>query len=293
MNKKKFSYKAFVHLFFVLYGFICIVPFLLIVSISLSNETDIINKGFSLIPEHFSGAAYSQIFQNPKSLINAYGVTILNAVAGTALAIIMQAMLGYVLSRDTCAFKKPINIMLVITMFFHGGLIPSYVINTQVFHLGDTIWIYILSGCMSAYTVFVFRTFFSTIPKSLIESAQLDGATEMQMLAKITVPLSKPVLATFTFTGMLSRWNDYSIPMYYITDDKLYNLQYLLQQILNEATFLKQLKDSMPQVADAVAIPSETLKFAMCILAAGPMVLVFPFFQKYFAKGMVVGAVKG
>ena len=293
MNNKKFSYKAFVHLFFVLYGLICIVPFLLIVSISLSNETDIINKGFSLIPAHFSGDAYSQIFQNPKSLIGAYGVTLLNAVAGTALAIIMQAMLGYVLSRDTCAFKKPINIMLVITMFFSGGLIPSYVVNTQVFHLGDTIWIYILSGCMSAYNVFVFRTFFSTIPKSLIESAQLDGATEMQMLAKITVPLSKPVLATFTFTGMLARWNDYTIPMYYITDDRLYNLQYLLQQILNEAAFLKQLQDSMPQLASAVAIPSETLKFAMCVLAAGPMVLVFPFFQKYFAKGMVVGAVKG
>lgn len=293
MNKKKFSYKAFVHLFFVLYGLICIVPFLLIVSISLSNETDIINNGFSLIPAHFSGAAYSQIFQNPKSLLGAYGVTLLNAVFGTALAIIMQAMLGYVLSRDTCAFKKPINIMLVITMFFSGGLIPSYVVNTQVFHLGDTIWIYILSGCMSAYNVFVFRTFFSTIPKSLIESAQLDGATEMQMLAKITVPLSKPVLATFTFTGMLGRWNDYTVPMYYITDDKLYNLQYLLQQILNEAAFLKQLKDSMPQLANAVAIPSETLKFAMCVLAAGPMVLVFPFFQKYFAKGMVVGAVKG
>lgn len=293
MNKKKFSYKAFVHLFFVLYGLICIVPFLLIVSISLSNETDIVNKGFSLIPEHFSGAAYSQIFQNPSSLLNAYGVTLLNAVAGTALAIIMQAMLGYVLSRDTCAFKKPINIMLVITMFFSGGLIPSYVVNTQVFHLGDTIWIYIVSGCMSAYNVFVFRTFFSTIPKSLIESAQLDGATEMQMLAKITVPLSKPVLATFTFTGMLARWNDYSVPMYYITNDKLYNLQYLLQQILNEAAFLKQLQDSMPQLANAVAIPSETLKFAMCVLAAGPMVLVFPFFQKYFAKGMVVGAVKG
>lgn len=293
MNNKKFSYKAFVHLFFVLYGLICIIPFLLIVSISLSNETDIINKGFSLIPAHFSGDAYSQIFQNPKSLIGAYGVTLLNAVAGTALAIIMQAMLGYVLSRDTCAFKKPINIMLVITMFFSGGLIPSYVVNTQVFHLGDTIWIYILSGCMSAYNVFVFRTFFSTIPKSLIESAQLDGATEMQMLAKITVPLSKPVLATFTFTGMLGRWNDYTVPMYYITDDKLYNLQYLLQQILNEAAFLKQLQDSMPQLANAVAIPSETLKFAMCVLAAGPMVLVFPFFQKYFAKGMVVGAVKG
>lgn len=293
MNNKKFSYKAFVHLFFVLYGLICIIPFLLIVSISLSSETDIINKGFSLIPAHFSGDAYSQIFQNPKSLIGAYGVTLLNAVAGTALAIIMQAMLGYVLSRDTCAFKKPINIMLVITMFFSGGLIPSYVVNTQVFHLGDTIWIYILSGCMSAYNVFVFRTFFSTIPKSLIESAQLDGATEMQMLAKITVPLSKPVLATFTFTGMLARWNDYTIPMYYITNDKLYNLQYLLQQILNEAAFLKQLQDSMPQLANAVAIPSETLKFAMCVLAAGPMVLVFPFFQKYFAKGMVVGAVKG
>ncbi len=290
---RKNGYKIPIHIFFVLYAILCILPFLLVVSISLSNEYDVVNNGFKLIPEHFDGAAYSQIFQAPQALVKAYGVTIFSAFVGTAASILSTAMLGYVLSRDTCSFKKPVNVILLITMFFHGGIIPSYVINTQVFGLGDNIWMYVISGMAGAYQIFVFRTFFSTIPVSLIESASLDGATEMQMLFKIIIPLSKPVLATFTFTGILSRWNDYTIPLYYITNPELYNLQFLLQKILNESDQLKRLQEMMPAVADAVKIPSETLKFAMCVLAAGPMVLLFPFFQKYFTKGMVVGAVKG
>ena len=294
MRKSKFfNYKFFIHIFFILYALLCLLPFVLVVSISFSNESDIINNGFALIPEHFDLAAYKQIFQAPETLVDGYIITLISAFGGTALSILSTSMMGYALSRDTCMFKKPLNTILLITMFVHGGLIPSYVINTQVFGLGDNILVYIIFGMAGAYQIFVFRTFFAGIPKSLIESAQLDGATEMQMLFKIVIPLSKPVVATFGFQGILNKWNDYSIPMYYITNPKLYNLQYMLQQILNEAQFLKQLKDMMPALSEGVTIPNETLKFAMCVLAAGPMVALFPFFQKYFAKGMIVGAVKG
>ncbi len=293
MKKSRFiNYKTFIHLFFILYALLCIVPFLLVVSISFSSEYDVVNYGFSLIPKHFDLSAYKQIFKAPDTLVNGYLVTLFSAFGGTTLNILSVSMAGYAISRDTCAFKKPFTIYMLITMFVHGGLIPGYIIDTTVFHLGDNILFYLISGMAGAYQIFVFRTFFSGIPKSLIESAQLDGATELQMLFKITIPLSKPVIATFTFTGILGRWNDYSLCMYYMTDPKNYNLQYMLQQILNEAQFLKMLKDTMPALEDVV-IPSETLKFAMCVLAAGPMVALFPFFQKYFAKGMVVGAVKG
>ena len=129
--------------------------------------------------------------------------------------------------------------------------------------------------------------------RSLVESATLDGASELQILTRITLPLSKPVIATFSFMGMITRWNQFEPSLYYIRDKSLYTLQFLLQQVLNEAEFLKQAMKEMPEAMTNVALPSETLKFAICVLAAGPMICVFPFFQKYFSKGMVVGAVKG
>ncbi len=292
-RKKFFSYKWFIHLFFIIYSLACVLPFLLIISISFTAEDYVVNQGFSLLIHDFSTNAYTHIFQNPKQLLDAYGVTALFAVLGTLISVVVMAMIGYALSRDGFIFKKPINTMLVITMFFNGGLIPTYLVITQVFNLGNTFWVYLTHGVVTAYIVFVFRTFFATIPKSLIESAQLDGANELQILTRITVPLSKPVLATFGFMGLLSRWNDYTVSMYYIQDTELYTLQYMLQQILNEAQFLADLQKNMPHFDGVVNMPEETLKFAMCVVAAGPMMLVFPFFQKYFAKGMVVGAVKG
>ena len=292
-RKKFFSYKWFIHLFFIIYSLACVLPFLLIISISFTAEDYVVNEGFSLLIHDFSTNAYTHIFQNPKQLLDAYGVTAFFAIFGTAISIVVMAMIGYALSRDGFLFKKPINALLVITMFFNGGLIPTYLVVTQVFQLGNTLWVYLTHGVVTAYIVFVFRTFFATIPKSLIESAQLDGASELQILTRITVPLSKPVLATFGFMGLLSRWNDYTVSMYYIQDNELYTLQYMLQQILNEAQFLADLQKNMPHFDGVVNMPEETLKFAMCVVAAGPMMLVFPFFQKYFAKGMVVGAVKG
>ena len=258
MEKRKSPFKIFVHAFFIVYSLLCTLPFLLLVSISFTEESIVKNGGYSLFPKVFSTAAYKYVFKDPTALIDAYTVTIISAVGGTLIGVLMMAAVGYVLSREIFLFKKGVTTYLLITMLFGGGIIPSYIINTKYLGLDNTIWAYLLLQCFSAYTVFVFKTFFQGIPKSLIESAELDGASEMTILSKIIIPLSTPVLATMSFTNMVSHWNDFNIPIYYITDTKLYNLQFLLQQILNEAKFLEDMKKTMVGVDIIGDTPTET-----------------------------------
>ena len=292
LHKKFFNYNTLIHIFFIFTTIISVLPFILIISISFSNETDIVNYGFRFIPKEITTVAYKFVFGNGAKVVKAYLVTAFYAVLGSALSVVLMAMIAYPLSREGFKFKKPLTIFLTVTMFLSGGLIPSYVINTQVFHLGNKLMMYLLYGLISAYTVFVFRTFFKSIPESLTEAACIDGASEAKILYKIIIPLSVPVLMTFGFANLVSRWNDYTVSMYYMQDENLYTLQFLLQNLLNEVEYLRQMKYAMPQLVN-VATPSETLKFAMCVVAAGPMVIIFPFFQKYFSKGMMLGAVKG
>ena len=293
MNKKLNRKPIFSHLILTLYGLLCIVPFILILSTSFSNENDVLEKGFSFLPQNFTTIAYKYVFKNAEAIFRAYGVTIIYAFGGAVLAILLMTGLGYSLSREFFILRKPVSWILIFTMFFNGGLIPNYIIRTQVYHLGNTIWVYLLDAAVTAYTVFVFRTFFSQVPKSLIEAAELDGASEFQVLRHVMLPLSTAVLATYTFMQIVIRWNDFGVTMYYIQDTNLYSLQYMLQQILNELQYLNTLKQVMPSAVAGVELPSETLKYAMCIVISTPMFFVFPFFQKYFSKGMVVGSVKG
>ncbi|MBP3626884.1 MAG: carbohydrate ABC transporter permease [Clostridia bacterium] len=295
LKNKHLGFTVFSHISFIIFSLCCIVPFLLLIAISFSNEKDILDGGFALIPERFSLDAYKYVLTEPSSLIDAYGITIFYTIFGTIVSVVFMAGMAYTLARKTFRYKKALTIFLLITMLFNGGLTSSYIINTQIYRLGDTLWIYIFnSSTVTAYTVFVFRTFFKQIPESLIESANLEGANEWQLLTKIIIPLSKPVLATFGFMGAVSRWNDLQVALYYISNSKLYTLQLLLQNILNQAEYLKELQKVMDVSAISMnTIPTETMKFAMCILACGPMILTFPFFQKYLTKGMVVGAVKG
>ena len=292
-KNKIFSYKSIIHMIFCGASFFAIVPFILLVVISFSYEDDVLTKGYLLFPQRVTTDAYRFIFRNIGALLQAYKITIIYAVFGTLIGMIVMAMIGYALSRDNFVLKKPITVILLITMFFSGGLIPSYLLHTQILHLGNNILLYLVSGMVGAYTVFVLKSFFQQIPKSLIEAAQIDGASEPVILCRIMVPLSLPVLATFGFMGLVQRWNDFTVPMYYMTDPDLYTLQYMLQNVLNEAEYLKELQKNMPTLFQSTSIPSETMKFAMCVLASGPMLVVFPFFQKYFSKGMIVGAVKG
>ncbi len=285
-----------VNLLFCIGSLLFILPFVLIISASFTDETALTEMGYKLIPSVFSTEAYRYVFRAPQKLIDAYKVTIFYSFIATFLAVIVMSMLAYPLSKPNYKYKKPATFFIFFTMLFSGGLIPTYIWMTKYLHMGNTIWVYILPNLVNAFHVIVIRTFFQGLPQSLSEAAKIDGASELQTFFKIVLPLSKPVIATISLLTLLTRWNDWNTALIYIKSENLYSLQYLLQKILREAEFVKDMADSTPVAGidlDVSNLPSVTIRFAMCMVAAGPMLVIFPFFQKYFAKGLTVGAVKG
>lgn len=293
-------YKLLIHLFFLITSLTFILPLVMVISISFSSEASVtaVNAGgYSLLPKEFSLDAYRLAFKNPTQVVNGYIVTIAESFIGTFLTCVVAGMVAYPLSRSNFAYKGPITFFIFFTMLFGGGTIPTYIVYTRWYHLGDTFWIYILPGIAGgAWNTLMIRTFFKSVPESLFESAKIDGARELTTFFKIAVPLSKPVFATVAFMMLVSKWNDWQTSLIYIRNQNLYTLQYFLQRILNEAEFLK----SIASMEGGGRIdtsqfnkPTETLKYALCVIAAGPMLAIFPFFQKYFSKGMTIGAVKG
>lgn len=294
LRKKILNYKVFIYAFFILMSVIFIVPMLLLFSVAFSSEADVLEYGFRFIPKKLVLTAFEFVFASPMTMINAYKVTLLYAFGVTLISVFVMAMCGYALAREGFAYKKFVNTYLIVTMFFSGGLVPGYIVRTQYLGLQDNMWVYFFNWTIGAYTIFIFRTFFKQLPTSLIESASLDGASEFQILVKIVIPLSKPILATYYLFGLLARWNDYETSLYYITNKDLYTLQYMLQKVLQESDMIKQTMQNIPGYLDMIkTLPNETLKFAICVLAALPMMIAFPFFQKYYSKGMMIGSVKG
>lgn len=294
-----------IHLFFILMALVFIIPMVLVVSISFSSEYSVVNMdGFSLIPKEFSLSAYKLAFKNPQSVINGYKITIAQSFLGTAISMVVAGMAAYPLSRTNFRFKTPVTWIIFFTMLFGAGMIPNYIVLTKYYHLRDSFWIYILPGFMGgAWNTMVYRTFFRGLPESLFEAAKIDGAKELTCFFRIAVPLSTPVFASLGFMTLVSKWNDYTTSMIYISDSSLYTLQYLLQRILSEASFIKSMMDGSAFAGASGAttsidvsgfeLPTETMKYAMCVIAAGPMLFIFPFFQKYFSQGLTIGAVKG
>lgn len=294
--KKKFSIgTSLIHLFFIVTCLTFIIPMIYVLSISFSSEKAISDFGYSLIPKVWSLDAYKHIFRNPDQVIYSYQTTILFSLVGSFASLLVMALVAYPLSRQNFKLRQPITFFIFFTMLFGGGLIPTYILNTQYLHLGNTIWIYILPGLASAWYIIIIRTFFSQLPQSLVESAKVDGAKELRIFFQIVLPLSKPVLATVLLMTLLAKWNDWYTSLIYIRDSKLYSLQYMLQKMLREAEFVKGLSNSQMglNIQLETEVPTESVRFAMVIVAAGPMLVVFPFFQKYFTRGLTVGAVKG
>lgn len=283
-----------IHIFFILFSLLFVLPFLLIIAISLSNEEIIMSRGYRLIPEQFDLTAYRIVFENPDQILNSYMVTGAQAFLGTFLSVLVMSMCAYPLSRAAFRWRSPITFYIFFTMLFSGGLIPSYILITQYLHLGNTFWVYVIPGLASAFHIIIFRTFFQGLPYEIVESAKMDGANEFRIYWQLILPLSKPVLATLSLLGVLGRWNEWFRALVYIRDEELYTLQYLLQRILMQAEFIEQMADVMPAgYGENFKIPTETVRFAMAIVAAGPLLFVFPFFQKYFVKGLTIGSVKG
>ena len=293
MKSKKTN--LLVTIYFIVFSLCFILPFVLIISSSLTEEQALLENGYQLIPSDFSFDAYQFIMRSPGQLLNSYKVTILYSLIGTVLSMIVMTLMAYPLSRSNYKYKKQVTFFVIFTMLFSGGLIPTYILMTKYLHLQDNIWVYILPNLANAFHIIVIRSFFQGLPPSLVESAKIDGASELKVFCKIVIPLSKPVIATVSLLNLLSRWNDWNTALIYIRSKELYSLQYLLQQILREVQFIKDMAESSPVAGinvNLTQLPSETIRFAMCIVAAGPMLIIFPFFQKYFAKGLTVGAVK-
>ena len=293
MKKKNRLMQLVLNLIFIIMCALIIIPFVMLVSVSLSNERDIAAYGYSILPKQLDLSAYRYVFKNPRSIINAYKVTAIFSVVGTFLSVLLMAMVAYPLSKRNMRFKRGISLYIYFTMLFSGGLVPSYILMTRYLHLNDTIWIYILPGMISPWYVFMMRTFFQDIPGEISESMLVDGADEYTIFFRMIIPLSKPVLATVALLVFLAKWNDWYTAMLYINDDSLISLQYLLQRIMQNIQLLQNNSMMADTMLSASEIPSETVRMAMAIVVAGPALVIFPFFQKYFVKGLTVGSVKG
>lgn len=293
MTKKEHT-PIWIHMFFIAYSLATILPLMVVLSASLSSDLDLANFGFSIFPAEFSLDAYKFILKNPDLLINSYFVTIITTVVGTFFSVLFMAMFGYSLSRKKFIYKKLMTIYILIPMLFSGGLVSSYIINTQYFKLSDTLFALMLPSLINVFHIILLRTFFAQLPEEIFESAKIDGAGEYRIFFTIVLAISKPVLATVAFLGALGRWNEWFLGLLYINDKDLIPLQYMLQRMMREIQFLLvEMRDVPDSWMLARDLPTENLRMAMLIVTIGPMLFIFPFFQKYFTKGLTVGSLKG
>ena len=294
MKKKKIKKSQIVlNLILAAMCIITLYPLLLCLGVSFSNEQDVLQNGYRLLPEHFDLSGYKYVFSNPTSVLNAYKVTIIFSVVSTVGMIFFNSLMAYPLSRKNYRFRKALNFYFYFTCLFSGGLVPTYILYTQYLNLTDSILVYIIPSLVSAWTIFYIRASFQAVPEEIVESAILDGASEWRILFTFMIPLSKPVLATMALSFFLGKWNDWMTSMLYINDrTDLISLQYLLQRIMLNMKLLQQ-DSNAANMIDIASMPTETARMAMMFVVAGPALVIFPFFQKYFVKGMVIGSVKG
>jgi len=293
-SNKEVIWNFFAHFILIVFAVICIIPMVITISVSLSNELDLARNGYSLFPRIFDLSAYRYIFKAPNALLNAYGVTIFITIIGTILGVLCMSLISYPLSRSDFKWRGIIGFVVLFTMLFNGGLVPTYIMITKYLKLRNNIFVMILPIIVNAWNIFLLVTYMKEIPASIVESAKIDGAREIVIYSRIILPLSKPALATIALLLSLRFWNEWYTALLYITDQSLLPLQFWMQRVMRNMQFLLMNQDMMG--GDAISVndlPSESVKMAMAVLAAGPMMLVFPFFQKYFAKGLKIGGVKG
>lgn len=273
---------------------VTMVPILIIVIASFTEEKTLLRDGYSLLPGALSFDAYIYMVKQGAIIVRAYGVSILATVVGTLSSVLITAMLAYPMSRKAFKYRGILTFFVFFTMLFSGGIVPSYIMWTRVFQIKDTIWALILPNYLvTAFNVFLVKNYYTnSIPDSLIEAAQIDGAGEMKIFWKVMLPLSVPTIATVSLFSGLAYWNDWINGLYYINDAKLYSIQILLLKIMNNINALKQNTGSLMGTG-AVSLPGTSIRMAMAVIGILPILLIYPFVQKYFIKGVVVGAVKG
>lgn len=283
-----------INVIFFLWALACVLPLLLVVVVSFSSEQSIFQNGYSFFPSEWSLAAYEFFFKLGDQLVRSYAITIFVTAAGTLFSLAITAMFAYVLSRSDYAYNRIFTLLLLFTMLFNGGIVATYMVNTQWLKMGDSLSALIFPMSLNAFYVIVLRTFYKSIPMEIIEAARIDGAGEFKTFFRIVLPLSKPGLATIGMFTTIAYWNDWFLGMLYIIDQKKSPVQTLLWSMQNSLEFMKQSSANALEYAEmAASAPTDSGRMALTVLVVLPVLLAYPFFQKYFVKGLTVGGVKG
>lgn len=281
------------HILMIVLSVLSIAPFLLLIISSFTDEGAALRNGYSFLPEAWSLEAYKYIASQWEMIGKGYLVSFVVTIVGTIVGVTISAMLGYVLSQRSLPLRSIILFLLTFTMLFNGGLTASYIMYTQVFHVKNTIFGLIVPGLlMNAYNVMMFRNYFEmSIPGALLEAAKIDGATEIKIFHKVIIPLSLPMVATVGLMVALMYWNDWMNGMYYLsTNSEMQSIQTILNRVNENIKFLQQ--NNLGIVVTESDLPSKTIRMAIALVGTVPILCLYPIFQKWFVKGMMVGAVK-
>jgi len=283
---------AVICILILLFCVLCVVPFIVAVSASFSTERSLLREGYSLLPVDFTTKAYDMLFST-KQIVDSYKVSIFVTVVGTALSMAVTAMMAYPLSVKKLKYRSAISFFAYFTMLFNGGLVPTYMLISKYLGMRDTVWCMIIPVLVNPWNLFLLRNFFSAIPAELHESARIDGANDGRILWQIILPVSLPALATVALFYGVAYWNQWYNAMLYIEDATKFPLQYLIMKMLRNIELLKQMSSQAGFAVDMSSLPTTTTKMATAIVTIGPIIIAYPFAQKYFTSGLIVGSVKG
>ncbi len=291
LSGDRIALMLFSYVLIIILSVACFLPFMMILTGSFTSEQAIFRDGYRLIPAEWSTKAYQILFNAPTTLFRAYRVTIIITVIGSACGLILTSMTAYVLYRKDFPWRGAISFYLFFTTLFSGGLVPWYIMMVRYLQLKDNPIVLVLPSLLSVFNILIMRSFMKGIPDSLVEAAKIDGAGDFKIYYRIILPLSKPSLATVGLFIALNYWNEWYSAMLFLNDEKFYPLQYYLYRVLNSMNFAaqaaKEANIPMPKM------PTESFKLVMTVVATGPILLLYPFVQRYFIKGITIGAVKG
>ena len=293
MVRKDTGFQILAHLVMIILGILVVFPLALLIMSSISSEADIMKYGYSIFPKNFDFTSYNYIF-GEGSIFHSYFITIIVTLIGTVISVVITTMISYTLTVPGLPGKGILSFYVLFTMLFSGGLVPSYMMWTSMFHVKNTLVALIVPFMLcNAFHIMITRTYFANnIPKEILESARIDGMTEFGIFFKIVLPLSTPIIATIGFMKALMYWNDWKNSLYFITDKQYVGIQALLNNMLTNVQYLSQSADAS-SIATDTNIPTLGIRMAVAVVGMIPMVVLYPFFQKYYMKGLTVGAVKG
>ena len=294
-SKRTKGFLAFANIFLALDVACCIIPLILLVVSSFTDNTTLIRNGYQFLPEKLSLEAYTYLWKSGSLIMRAYGMSFIVTGLGLAVSLVITTMLAYAISRPGLPGRRILTFLVFFTMLFNGGLVPTYLMYTGVFHIKNTIWALLLPNLLvRAYYVMLMRSYFQTsIPEEILEAASIDGASEFKIFYKVSIPMAKPIIATVTLFTLILYWNDWQNGLYYLTTKtELFTIQNLLNRMIQEIQYLAS-NMTVGQAADMSALPTTSVRMAIAVIGILPIAIIYPFIQSNFAKGITLGAVKG